>query len=313
MNTIKIAVCDDEQYIRSYLISLIQKQNYETEITEYASAVAYLSDTTEYDLLFLDIEMDNSCPEHTSVPDGRAIFSTENAALHGEQASSSTENATLHGEQASFSTEYAALYGERVSSSTENAALHGEQADSDTGNRINGMELARRIRAAEGRPQPLIIFVTGYESYVYDAFDVDAFQYLLKPIDEQKFAAVFRRAAERIIASKQQQQKKLVIQYAGTSRVLPLNDIYYMESQGHKIVLHLKDTTLEYYARLGELEEALQGQFCRIHKGFLVNLAYVEEYNRAEVTLANGDKLNLSKYKYDDFVKAHLRFIRSST
>ena len=271
MNTIKIAVCDDEQYIRSYLISLIRKQNYETEITEYASAVAYLSDTAEYDLLFLDIEMNNSCPEHTSVPDGQAIFSTEYTALHGEQA------------------------------------------DYDTGNRINGMELARRIRASEGGSQPLIIFVTGYENYVYDAFDVDAFQYLLKPVDPQKFAQVFRRAAERITAGGQQQQKKLVIQYAGTNRVLPLSDIYYMESQGHKIVLHLKDTTLEYYARLGELEQALQGQFCRIHKGFLVNLAYVEEYNRAAVTLANGDKLNLSKYKYDDFVKAHLRFIRSST
>ncbi len=313
MNTIKIAVCDDEQYIRSYLISLIRKQNYETEITEYASAVAYLSDTAEYDLLFLDIEMNNSCPEHTSVPDGQAIFSTENAALHGEQASSSTEKAALHGEQASSSTEYTAFHGEQTSSSTEYTALHGEQADYDTGNRINGMELARRIRASEGGPQPLIIFVTGYENYVYDAFDVDAFQYLLKPVDPQKFAEVFRRAAERITAGGQQQQKKLVIQYAGTNRVLPLSDIYYMESQGHKIVLHLKDTTLEYYARLGELEQALQGQFCRIHKGFLVNLAYVEEYSRAAVTLANGDKLNLSKYKYDDFVKAHLRFIRSST
>ncbi len=313
MNTIKIAVCDDEQYIRSYLISLIRKQNYETEITEYASAVAYLSDTAEYDLLFLDIEMNNSCPEHTSVPDGQAIFSTENTALHGEQASSSTKNAALHGEQASPSTEKAALHGEQTSSSTEYTALHGEQADYDTGNRINGMELARRIRASEGGPQPLIIFVTGYENYVYDAFDVDAFQYLLKPVDPQKFAEVFRRAAERITAGGQQQQKKLVIQYAGTNRVLPLSDIYYMESQGHKIVLHLKDTTLEYYARLGELEQALQGQFCRIHKGFLVNLAYVEGYSRAEVTLANGDKLNLSKYKYDGFVKAHLRFIRSST
>ena len=261
MNPIKIAVCDDEQYIRSYLISLIQKQQFETEITEYASAAAYLSDTAEYDLLFLDIELDNSCPEHTSASDGQAIFPMENTVLHGK---------------------------------------------------INGMELARRIRAAEGCPQPLIIFVTGYESYVYDAFDVDAFQYLLKPIDEQKFAEVFRKAAERLTAKTRQQQKKLVIQYAGTSRVLPLSEIYYMESQGHKIVLHLRDTTLEYYAKLGELEQALQGQFCRIHKGFLVNLAYVEGYSKAEVTLANGDRLNLSKYKYDGFVKAHLRYIRSS-
>ena len=54
----------------------------------------------------------------------------------------------------------------------------------------DGMALARQIR--EGRPtaQPIIIFVTGYERYVFDAFDVGAFQYLLKPVDEQKFAPV---------------------------------------------------------------------------------------------------------------------------
>lgn len=281
MNPIKIAVCDDEPYIRSYLISLIQKQNYGTEITEYASAAAYLADTAEYDLLFLDIELDNSCPEHEPTSSGPAGSSMEYTVPHDRLPDSSAECTVSHGGLTGSSTE----------------------------NRISGMELARRIRAAESCPQPLIIFVTGYESYVYDAFDVDAFQYLLKPVDEQKFAEVFQRAAKRITAQAQQQQK-LVIQYAGTSRVLPLSDIYYMESHGHKIVLHLKDETLEYYAKLGELEQDLQVQFCRIHKGFLVNLAYVEEYSKAEVTLANGDKLNLSKYKYDDFVKAYLRFIR---
>ena len=176
----------------------------------------------------------------------------------------------------------------------------------------NGMDLARRIRSMREGPQPLIIFVTGYESYVYDAFDVDAFQYLLKPIDEQRFAEVYRRAAQRIRAKTAQQGKKLVIRCAGTSRILAPDDVYYMESQGHKIVLHLKDTTLEYYARLADLEQELQGQFYRIHKGLLVNLAYVEEYGRTTVTLANGEYLNLSKYKYDGFVKAHLQFMRTS-
>lgn len=97
---------------------------------------------------------------------------------------------------------------------------------------------------------------------------------------------------------------------SGTSRTLSPDEIYYLESQGHKILLHLKDTTLEYYAKLGELEQTLQGQFSRIHKGFLVNLAYVEEYSRTEVVLTNGEKLNLSKYKYDGFVKAYLRFLQ---
>ena len=82
-----------------------------------------------------------------------------------------------------------------------------------------------------------------------------------------------------------------------------------MESHGHKIVLHLKDGTLEYYGKIGTMEQELQGQFCRIHKGYLVNLSYVESYDRTEVTLTSGRRLNLSKYKYDSFVKMHLQFI----
>lgn len=243
MNMIKIAVCDDEPYIRSYLVSLIrkQKQEQEIQITEYVSAGALLHEWKAYDLLFLDIELGES------------------------------------------------------------------DIDSSTGE-LNGMELARQIRASDGT-QPLIIFVTGHEAHVYDAFDVDAFQYLLKPLDEDRFARVFRRAAERILLERQ--QKKLVFQYAGASRILPVDSILYIESQGHKIVLHLKDSTLEYYAKLGDLEQELQGQFCRIHRGILVNLAYVEEYSKTTVTLTNGRHLNLSKYKYDGFVKAHLQFLRT--
>ncbi len=172
----------------------------------------------------------------------------------------------------------------------------------------SGMELARQIRAESCR-QPLIIFVTGHEAHVYDAFDVEAFQYLLKPVDEHIFSQVFRRAADRITARRQ--RKKLIFQWAGTCRVVQPDSIRYIESQGHKIVLHLKDSTLEYYAKLGDLERELEGQFCRIHKGILVNLAYVEEYGRTKVTLTGGEQLNLSKYKYDSFVKEHLRFIRT--
>ena len=72
----------------------------------------------------------------------------------------------------------------------------------------------------------------------------------------------------------------------------------------------LNEEELEYYAKLGDLEEELQGQFFRIHKGYLVNLACIDEYNKTEVTLVNGDKLLISKYKYPDFVKAYLRYMQ---
>lgn len=231
---IHIAVCDDEKNIRTYLSSLIKKQNVECEIREYASADEYLSDQKEYELLFLDIEMKNSA---------------------------------------------------------------------------SGMSLAKQIRGMELTKQPIIIFVTGHEKYIYDAFDVGAFQYLLKPVDEQKFAAVFRRAAEQILSEAELRKNTLVIRYSNTSKAISLDNIYYLESRGHKVIIHMRDGDLEYYAKIGELEEELQGSFFRIHKGYLVSLAYVDEYNKTEVTLTNGDKLLISKYKYADFVKAYLQYM----
>ena len=234
---IKIAICDDEKNIRSYIHSLIGKQDMACEITEYASADEYLSCGIEHDLLFLDIEMN----------------------------------------------------------------------DSTSG--IDGMKMAKRIRGMKLIRQPIIIFVTGCEKYVYDAFDVDAFQYLLKPIDEQKFAEVFWRAAKQIFFETEQKKKTLSIQCGSECKVIPIENIYYLESRNHKIVLHLQERELEYYAKIGDLEKELRGQFFRIHRGYLVNFSYVEGYDRAEVMLINGERLPLSK-RYDEFAAAYLRFMQ---
>lgn len=176
----------------------------------------------------------------------------------------------------------------------------------------NGMELARQIRSKESCAQPLIIFVTGYEKYVYDAFDVDAFQYLLKPVDEERFSEVFDRAVRRVLAKRKGPPNSgtLLIQYEHRSKTIPLESIYYIESRNHKVILHLKEGPLSYYARIGDLEVELQDQFCRIHKGYLINLSYVDSYTKTELELTNGETLLISRYKYPDFVKAYLRFVK---
>lgn len=115
-------------------------------------------------------------------------------------------------------------------------------------------------------------------------------------MDEQKFAEVFRRAAEQAAADAERDKKVLMTQYGSTGKTIPLHDIYYMESQNHKIAIHTKDGVLEYYAKMGDLEEELKGQFCRVHKGYLINLSYVDEYNKTEVTLINGDKLRIPAF-----------------
>jgi DNA-binding LytR/AlgR family response regulator len=174
----------------------------------------------------------------------------------------------------------------------------------------DGMALARQIREGGPAARPVIIFVTGYERYVFDAFDVGAFQYLLKPVDEEKFAQVFARAAAQIEAGRDTPARTLTLQSAGVSRTVPLDSIYYIESSNHKVVLRLKDGEFSCYAKIRDLEAELGDQFFRVHKGYLVNLAYVEGYGKTEVTLTNGEKLLISKYKYQDFVKTYLRFLK---
>ena len=175
---------------------------------------------------------------------------------------------------------------------------------------LDGMALARKIRERATGTQPVIIFVTGYERYVFDAFDVGAFQYLLKPVDEEKFAQVFSRAVAQIGTAKEKPGRVLTLQSANTSRTVPLDSIYYIESSNHKVELHLKDGEFACYAKIGDLELELQDQFFRIHKGYLVNLSYVAGYSKRSVTLTNGERLLLSKYKYQDFVKAYLHFLK---
>ncbi|MCI8714830.1 MAG: response regulator transcription factor [Oscillospiraceae bacterium] len=172
----------------------------------------------------------------------------------------------------------------------------------------DGLALARTIRERTPGSRPVIVFVTGYDRYVFDAFDVGAFHYLLKPVDEEKFARVFARAAAQIEAERP--ARTLTLQTAGVSRTVPLESICYIESSNHKVVLHLRDGEFACYGKIRDLEAELRGRFFRVHKGYLVNLAWVEGYSKTELTLAGGEKLVISKYKYQDFVKAHLRFLR---
>ena len=178
------------------------------------------------------------------------------------------------------------------------------------GSGLDGMALARKIRERATGTQPVIIFVTGHERYVFDAFDVGAFQYLLKPVDEEKFAQVFSRAVAQIAIAKEKPGRVLTLQSANTSKTVPLDSIYYIESSNHKVELHLRNGEFVCYAKIGDLELELQDQFFCIHKGYLVNLVYVAGYSKRSLTLTNGEELLLSKYKYQDFVKAYLHFLK---
>lgn len=183
----------------------------------------------------------------------------------------------------------------------------------------DGMEVARKFRMrakeqGEGAwgSLPLLIFVTGYPEYAMEAFSVQAFQFLVKPVKEQEFAAVFAQAVREyrcLTDRKSKEPEELLIRIGNITRKVSAEDIYYVESCNRKVILCLNNEKIISYDRISRLEEELPESFFRVHRGYLINMKYVERYSRTEVRMKNGDTLLISKYKYQEFVKAYLNYI----
>ena len=173
---------------------------------------------------------------------------------------------------------------------------------------IDGMKTARMLR--EKASDKLLIFVSSSREYVFEAYDVEAFWYLLKPIDVLKLKNVLQkallktenRAQEFIIVSRERQKKKLF-----------LDDIYYFEIRGRIIDVHGNEWIFTSYEQIGGLENKLRDKgFFRCHKSCLINLKYVDVYNRQEVMLENGEKVMLAKRRYEAFCQEILKYMRKS-
>ncbi len=171
---------------------------------------------------------------------------------------------------------------------------------------MNGMETAKTLRSLS---DVILIFVTGIKEQVFQAFDVGAFHYLMKPVDEEKLKDVLNRAAKEV-EKRAGMSRFLLIKAAGKYRRIPLEDILYAENNGRKVILHTRTERLEYYERMNHLEEILGEGFYRCHRGYLVSLAAVSEYDNTSITVEGGDKIYLSKQKYAEFAKRCNQFVR---
>ena len=178
---------------------------------------------------------------------------------------------------------------------------------------VSGMDIARRIREQEdnGRPRSIIIFVTGYREYMEAAFDVNAFHYLIKPIDTEKFSEVFRRAWKEAAVFYEQEKKYIIVKSSGTQQKILLKNIYYIESGNKKVIFHTTNGTLEVYGKMEELEKGLGNTFYRCHRCYLVNMEKISAYSADNIQVINGDNLLLARKKYSDFIKIYMRYVKN--
>lgn len=170
----------------------------------------------------------------------------------------------------------------------------------------NGMETAREFRIKNKKT--ILIFVTALNEYVFQAFDVGAFHYLVKPFSDEKFEEVLRNAVEQAGNSENKKEgASLFITTKGKHITIRLEDIVYAEVFDRKIMLHTMDADIEYYGKMKDLEKKAGSDFYRPHRAYLVNFGFIKKYDATTIYLKKGQAL-MAKQNYREFVKAYLKY-----
>jgi two-component system, LytTR family, response regulator len=164
---------------------------------------------------------------------------------------------------------------------------------------LTGLEAAPLVR--EQPRAPAVVFVTAHPEYAVDAFAVEAFDYLLKPVDPDRLARVIERLRERPAAG--EPVNKVPVVAGGRTELLDFEAIHYVQADGDYCRVHTYDRSYLCTASLGELEEKLPAnRFARIHRSYVVNLAKVSAVKRA-----GADRFRLA---LDDAAKTELDVAR---
>ena len=151
---------------------------------------------------------------------------------------------------------------------------------------LTGLDAAPLVRSG-GEP-PAVVFVTAHAGYAVEAFAVEAFDYLLKPVDPERLARVVERLRERR-PTEPAPARRIPVVAGGRTELIDLEQVHYAQADGDYCRVHTFDRSYLSTSSLGELEEALPpDRFTRIHRSYLVNLARV-----AAVKRASPDRLRL--------------------
>lgn len=165
----------------------------------------------------------------------------------------------------------------------------------------NGIETAKQLR--KNNVSSFIIFITALKQYVFDAFEVDAMNYLLKPIDNCKLQKTLQKIKNTIQENK---DDFLIINKNRELLKIAFSTIIYCEVLNHRVFIYEKKIQHEYKAKIDILEQNLSQDFFRSHRSFIVNLSHVTGYSDGYAVMSSGEKIPVATRRHSDFMKALL-------
>ncbi|MBF7096262.1 LytR/AlgR family response regulator transcription factor [Alkalibacter mobilis] len=148
----------------------------------------------------------------------------------------------------------------------------------------NGIEVGEKIKEMDA--PPFIVYITAYEQYALKAFEVNAVDYILKPIEEEKLSKTIEKikklkvpaASKAVFEQTPVKLERISVEFNGRILLLDINEIFYAYSEGSYVFVRTFDNEYITKYTLNSLEERLDPKlFFRCHRSYLVNLSKIKE------------------------------------
>ena len=170
--------------------------------------------------------------------------------------------------------------------------------------KIDGLQLARMIRKED--KLIFLVFTTALKKYAPKGYEVSAFRYLIKPLQESEVFQVLTEASRMIGERK---RETIIVTRGDESRRVFKDEIYYIEVDNHHIILHLKEETIRFKAKLKEFETQFrEPQFCKCHRSYIVNLKYTGKISREGVEVDSKGTLPISKSRWEALNHCYMEY-----
>lgn len=174
--------------------------------------------------------------------------------------------------------------------------------------KLNGIELGKFIK--NKYPKTFLVFVTSFPQYAIEAYDCEAFNYLLKPLDEGKTTDILNRLYNRYKRMHIYHNIKVKTE---NLRVL-IKDIYYVECCNKHVIYYTKDKDYDTVGNISDAYEALKEYgFQQVHQGYIVNMDKISHFDKYAVILIDGRSVQISVRKRTEVISAYAKYIEEHT
>lgn len=179
---------------------------------------------------------------------------------------------------------------------------------------LSGMDLSELLHN-----KTTIVFATAYDKYALQAFEKNAFDYILKPISYERFLKCINKLNSRVVKNSSQEEESsrdhFYIQYEMKGKIVKIEykDVEYIQALKNYVIIHTLTGKFITYLTMKEVEESLPPNiFMRVHKSFIVNLTKVQSIDGNAIQLGNKTEIVLGvSYKDAFFAKLNDKMIKT--